>query len=306
MRLARVTFIGVRGLADATYEFTAQGARRPGDVVFTGPSGAGKTRTLDAIAAAKEAIAPYGLPTRGAAWAPDGGGVATIELTVRVDDAEMDRLQTSDVDLRAVVRLASAAVKVDAHPALRALFHAYGHDGAIGKVELFGADRRLAALPPFAGLSVIEQRPQRCARDPSKYGFVPRFLRDVDPASEGARALAARIAALSPTVRFTPEVPRRLGMPRCLTSKDGAPVELRELADSEKDAVIFAATATAFGLDRSVLLIDRPDRFVAPAALPAFVAGLRTLGVDNQLVLTSSSPDLAAAAAPAVAFTLRR
>ena len=83
MKLARVSFLGVRGLADATYDLVGPSGVPHDLVVVTGPTASGKTRFLEAVVAAKEAIAPYGLLQAGAPWVASGsvGAVAVTPKT---------------------------------------------------------------------------------------------------------------------------------------------------------------------------------------------------------------------------------
>jgi hypothetical protein len=163
----------------------------------------------------------------------------------------------------------------------------YAHDPAVGKFEYFPATRVLPVLPPFGGVRVTEQRILRAGSDPRKYGFVVRFLHELHGDPEQERSFAALLEALSPTVRYVAGDPGD-GLPRCLASKGGERVAPDELSEGEVDAVLFAATAVAIGLSRSVVLIDRPDLFVDPAHARSLAAGLRRLGHDNQLLCTAS------------------
>ncbi|HEY4116704.1 MAG TPA: hypothetical protein VGM56_02560, partial [Byssovorax sp.] len=70
------------------------------------------------------------------------------------------------------------------------------------------------------------------------------------------------------------------------------------------DAVLLAATAIAIDLVSSLVLVDRPELYADPANFGAFVKGLGALGDDNQLVLASSSAELAAAAPDALIVRL--
>jgi hypothetical protein len=52
------------------------------------------------------------------------------------------------------------------------------------------------------------------------------------------------------------------------------------------------------------VLIDRPELYADARWLRNFMVGLRSLGEDNQLILASSSPELAAAAEDALVVSL--
>lgn len=312
MKIQRVTFLGVRGVGDATLDLTAHGAQRtqgthrtqgmqgtqragePHDtVVITGPSASGKTRMLEALVAAKEAIGPYGLPPVGEPWI-GAGSAAKIVLTFHLDAAERDYAGTSSPTLEAEVIFGPERARSEASEGLRAVLDRYSHDPAQGKLEYFPASRRVPPHAPFAGLGTTEQRLGRAGKDPRKYSFVVSLLRALEHDKPRAAGFAARLEALSPTCRYLPGSTDVI--PRCFSSRGGPAATVTELADGEADAVIFAATAVTVGLDRSIVLIDRPDLHLDdPAHL---LGGLAALGQHNQLFLTAG-PALAAAAAAA-------
>jgi energy-coupling factor transporter ATP-binding protein EcfA2 len=303
MKLARVSFLGVRGLADATYDFVAGGGAPHDLVVVTGPTASGKTRFLEAILATKEAIGPYGLPPSGASWVASGAFGAKVSLAFWLDEEERAYAGTSSAIMEADVTWSAQRGAADADDGLVAVLERYDHRPDRGKVEYFAATRRLPSHPPFHGTGPLEQRLLRGGRDARKYACVPRFLAELRANPAATRAFAARLEALSPTARYVRPATAD-GVPRCFTSRGGAPLTPMELSDGEADAVLFAATATTIALGRSVLLVDRPEIHADPSRLGALVAGLRALGPDNQLVLASASPELVAAARPAHVVTL--
>jgi len=303
MKLQSVSFAGVRGLRDASFDFAGRDGAPQDVVVFTGPTASGKTRALEAILAAKEAIAPYGPMVAGAPWIAAGSAAAKVKLAFWLDPEEQALAGASSPALAAEVSFLPQRARGEAEEGLVAALARYAHGGGAGKVEYFPANRAIPMLPPFPGLGAAEQRMLRATRDARKYGFVVRALRDLEGDAARGRAFAAHLEALSPTCRHVAGTASE-GLPRCLSSRGGPPVTPGELSDSEADAVIFAATATFIGLDRSLVLVDRPDLHVDAAYARRFVAGLRSLGEGCQLLLASPSPDFAAAAAPAHVVTL--
>lgn len=299
MKIQHVTFLGVHGLADASFDFTNPQTGTPHDVVLvSGPSASGKTRMLEAIVAAKEAIAPYGAALPGASWIASGSAISKVALSFHLDDEERTFAGTSSPIAEAEATFLPGRVRSEADEGLTAVLGRYAHGRKTGKVEYFPATRRVPSFGPFGGLGVLEQRVARPAKDARKYSFVLRFLRELDSDPAAAQAFAERLAALSPTCRHEREGAPG-GVPRCLRSRGGAPAPVSELSDSEQDAVLLAATAVAIDLSCSLVLIDRPDLFTDPGYAGGLVAGLRGLGEGNQLILASSSPELAAAAEPA-------
>jgi hypothetical protein len=183
----------------------------------------------------------------------------------------------------------------------------YSHDPAHGKLEYFPATRRLLPHPPFTGLGVAEQRIARPGKDARKYSFVVPFLLSLQHDARRAERFASRLAALCPAVAYAPD-PEGAPIPRCFRSRGGPPATPFELSSGETDAVVFAATATAIGLERSLVLVDRPDLHLDD--VERLAAGLAALGQDNQLFLAASAAstglaDRLAAAAGAHLVTLK-
>jgi hypothetical protein len=303
MKLSRVTFLGVRGLADATYDLTDPTTGEPRDVVvFTGPAASGKTRALEAIAAAKEAIGPYGPLQPGAPWIAGEGVAAKVTLGFHLDDEERVYAGTEGALVDGEAAFFPDTPRGEAEEGLSAVLERYDHRGN-GKLEYFPATRRIPQYAPFHGTGPLDQRGLRAGKDPRKYSFIPRFLQDLEGAPAEAEAFAQRLAALSSTVRWERGGGGK-GVPRAFKSRNGSAVTPAELADGEANAVIFAATAVAIQLVRSIVLVDRPELYVDTAEIPRFIAGLSALGRDNQLVLASSSPAVLAAATNAAVVRL--
>lgn len=305
MKLQRVAFLGVRGVKDATYDLARAGTGGPHDVVvISGPTASGKTRLLEALMAAKEAIGPYGLMVVGAPWIAPGAPVSTIELTFSLDEAERAFAKASSKVVDAEVTFLPGRARAVAPGGLIALLGRYTHDPSKGKFEYFPANRRLPSFGPFDGCSSAEQMLYRAGKEGRKYSFVVNGLRALSNDPEQAARFAAKLSKLSATVRYVAPAAAGEGPLHCLSSRGGAPRGPGELSDAEADAVLFAATAVAIGLDGSVLLIDRPDLYVDPQGLPSFVAGLLALGAGNQVFLASSNPSVAAAAERAFVIAL--
>jgi hypothetical protein len=298
VKLAGVAFLGVRGVADAAYDLVDPGTGRAADVVVVRGAGAsGKTRLLEAIVAAKEAIAPYG----GDPW-PDpllrDGVAAKVRLVVDLDEEERFFAGLTDARVEAEVALRPGRAEAIAPAGLRAVLGRYTHGAGAGKVEYVPASRVVPAQVGRGALDPASQRALRATRRPDKYAFVPRLLAELAPDDADADAFAQALAALSPTCRFEPRGAR------CLRSRGGPLATVHEVSDGERDAVLFAATAVAIDLRSSIMLVDRPDLHVAPGGAARFVAGLRALGDDNQLVLAVTSPAMLAALAGAPAIAL--
>lgn len=303
MKIQRLTFLGVRGLSDTTFDLTDPASGAPHDVVFiTGPAASGKTRALEAIIAGKEGVAPYGPVGLGSPWIAPDSSAAKVAITYHLDEEERVYAGTNEPTMEGETTFLPQRPRPEADEGLIAVLERYDHASGYGKVEYFPSNRRLPIFPPFHGTNTLEQRILRPGKDPRKYSFVLRFLRDLEDNKAAAAAFAEKLAALSSTLRYEPEGPVD-GMPRCFRSRGGPNVAPTEISDAEGDAVIFAATAVAMQLVRSILLIDRPELFTDARELPRFLGGLRALG-GNQLIMATSSPEMLAAAQGALVLRL--
>jgi hypothetical protein len=303
MKIRRATFLGVRGVADAAYDFVNPRTGLPHDfIVVTGPAASGKTRLLEAIVAAKEALGPYGPPLPGAQWIQPDGILSKIVLTLHLDEEEQMYAGASSAVVEGEASFFPQRARGEVDEGVVALLQRYKHDGS-SKLEYFPATRRIPPLGPIHGLGEAEQRLHRASKDARKYGFIQRFLKQLEMEPSRSRAFAEKLAALSSTCRHEPGAPSD-GVARCLSSRGGPLVSANELSDAEADAVVLAATAVAIGLSRSLVLIDRPELYTDAADTPRLLSGLQALGEGNQVIVASSSPALLAAARDALVVRL--
>ncbi|MFO0617941.1 MAG: hypothetical protein U0414_35450 [Polyangiaceae bacterium] len=302
MKIQRATFMGVAGVPDLTLDLTDGRSGAPNPlVVVTGPGASGKTRLVEALIAAKEAIRPYAALAPGAPWIRAGGGAAKILVQFHLDEAEREFAGSASQTVDAEVIFHPERVNAESDDGLRAVLGRYSHNPAYGKVDYFPAERRIPTFPPFPGLGAGEQRVARLGKDQRKYGFVLPFLRSLDQDGARRERFAATLALLSPSCRYVPDTSGD-GVPRCFSSRGGAPANVGQLSQGEADAVLFAATAAVIGLDHSLVFVDRPD--LHREDVDALVEGLAQLGRDNQLWLTGG-PRVVAAARGAHVVTLK-
>jgi len=305
MKLARVTFLGVRGLNDATYDLLSAGTGLPHDlVVVTGGSGSGKTRFLEAIALAKEIVAPYGVMPSPTGWLQGAGEAAKIVLTWFLNEEERAAAGVAEALATTEALLLEDAIRADIDDGVQAVLERYEHDGTRGKLEYFPWDRRLVGYGNSVGLEEMEQQLYRASNDPRKYSFLPRFFGALRKETAMAEYFSTLLSYLSNTVRYVAPGPEREAW-ECLSSRGASPVAAHQLSSAEGDAVVFAATAALTQLSHSLVLVDRPDLHAEPARVHAFVAALGTsLGVQNQLIVTSQSRELLSAIDPAQVIRL--
>ncbi|MFO0549043.1 MAG: hypothetical protein U0271_11690 [Polyangiaceae bacterium] len=298
MKLLRVMFLGVRGLADATHDLVHPASGRAHSfVVVTGPAASGKTRLLEAILFAKNVIGSYGSP----AGDPSGfvrgeDEAAKIALTLDLSDEERAFAGVEEAYPTVEALLRYDALGKEAHEGVEVLFERYDHDPRHGKFEYFPANRQLLPYGTPHGLDPIEQGLLRTGSDVRKYSFVPRLLATLSEDAKRAAEFDGLLAELAPTLRRTPADPSTPWA--CLTSRGRAPVAPSSLSSAETDAVIFAATAALTRLSHSIVLVDRPELYVEPARVAAFVGALRALGTDNQLIVATNNAEVVSSVEP--------
>ncbi|MBL8740309.1 MAG: hypothetical protein JNK04_04415 [Myxococcales bacterium] len=78
----------------------------------------------------------------------------------------------------------------------------------------------------------------------------------------------------------------------------GPHVFYADLSSSEADAVLIAATVAMTGLSNSIVFLDRPEMYVPSDRLVAWVHNLAGVGQNNQWIVATSDPRLAAAVEP--------
>lgn len=303
MKLRKIAFKGVRGLADGAWDLTDQGTGEPASLVLvTGPSASGKTRFLEALVTAKEHVAPYAARPMIAPWIRPGDIAAKVGLTWHLtpDEQAYGALADGPAETESIFTTVGATYPED--DGIVAVLKRYEHGHTAGKIEYLPAHRLVPMNGLGVGLSPFEQRPLRATGDPRKLASVVRVVHELSGGGPTADYFAALLERLSPTCRFEP-APAGDAFPRCFPGPSG-PRSVRELSSGELDAVVMAAMAVLLGLSHSVLLIDEPDLFTDAARVPELAEGLLALGQDVQVIATTRAPEAWRAARPGQVITL--
>lgn len=314
MKISSIAMSGVRGLPDRRFDFNNPTTGQPLDVVFlTGPMGSGKTRLLEALMAAKEDVMPYTFRPMAGDWVRHGEDTAKMTVEWRLNEDERASTGADQETIKSETILGKTVFGILEHdPALQMVLGSYEHDPSVGKLEYFHAQRQLMQSTAALGRTrdVDAERRLRLDKRPDKYAGLRQFLLELcvglhdpgedDPApgEEGAARFARAFSELCKSKRFNGVSMMKDGRMRVRFVGAGqVDVDLDELSDGEKQAVIFAATFLSVGLSHSVIFIDRPELYIAEGDVAAFFSAITRLGKDNQIFAATSSPSLLATAA---------
>jgi predicted ATPase len=314
MKIRRLQTHDVAALRDATHDLAHPQTGEALDVVVvTGPPASGKTTLLETIIAAKESAAPYGgssPPVRVAR----GTTSAKIEAEWMLSPAEARRIGETRRSIKSEVLAGALTLPTLPRDAgLGVILGGYAHDPEIGKVEYFHAGRALlpggTTLGSFAGSESNERR-NRFSKATDKYRALRQVLLEhavaerLDDRSRDAATprfterFAAAFASLCSTRTFAGVDRTADGFRVRFADALGDIVDVDDLSDSERQAVIFAATFIHLELHHSIVLVDSPELFLPPSAVVGFATALTAMGRDNQLIFATSSPELVAAVEP--------
>ncbi|MEP7123283.1 MAG: hypothetical protein ABJE95_20310 [Byssovorax sp.] len=313
MKLRRVTTDGVRGLSDRFHDLTVRGGAAASVVVLIGPTGAGKTSFLDAIAAAKEDISPWGARHSSSKVVRHGAGAAKIRIEWELNDEERERMGAFAGPIESESIFSPTTPPGQGHdPRIEALLERYDHLPAHGKMEYFFAERTLAR--EAIGLSALDpsmQKRMRLDRDLRKHGALHKYLVELHlglrerTGAPGPERFATAFARLCPGRAVLGLVRTGERMELMFDSGTNGPVPMQGLSHAEQQAVLFAGTFELLGLSRSIVLVDTPELHQSDADVAAFARGITELGSDNQIVFATGSSSLAEAIPGAVIIELR-
>ncbi len=280
MKLYAVKTVDVLGVPNGSYSF-AKSEEAAHDVVFlTGASGAGKTRFLEMIVAARELLTTGEREPHGLGFIRPGNRSAKVVLSWELDAEERATIGSKG-PIASTEVIFQEDEEDDTDSRMRFLIERYAHDDETPKFEYFSERRRLDVGGGGASLDEAEQLYLRTDSSPRKFSWVPAFLEELPDRPESASRFADLVGRLSGTAAY--DLERHV-----LTSKGRVLSALEQLTASEADAVMFASTATLVGLSRSIVLIDRPELHgLEPARA---MDGLSALGSKNQLILATGSP----------------
>jgi len=278
MRLMRFS-VSARG-GEPARELLFGDERRAYDLVtITGPSGAGKTSTLEAIALHKEHLAPYhAQPTAGDFLGQDDKALLEIESTWKLDESELAESGSDNDVMVARSRFVDGIGSVDADPALTFYLGRFHTEDWVPKVDLFPEARLAPPRGAAGGHAALWQRMYRLSLDTRKYAGLPKLL--VDATAEKANVLRELLLEMCPGLSLRDDG---------LSFSWGRGVlRLSQLSLSQRLCFELAATFVLVGLRRSVVMIDGIERGLPPQTALRVVEALRSYAPDAQLILTTN------------------
>lgn len=284
MKLLGIQAIDILGVQNGVYSFAKTQEEAHDRVLITGGPGTGKTRLLELIVAAREMLANSERVMDPLSFIRPENTTAKAILYWQLGAEEQATIGAASPAVSTeVIFTQDEEDEVDAR--MNFLLERYGHDDATPKFEYFSAQRRLDVGGGAVSLEEGEQQGLRTSPSPRKFSWVPLFLEMLPDDPERSARFAGILERLSPTCAYDVES-------HVLSSRGRRLRSLTELSASEADAVMFGATAALVGLSGSIVLIDRPELHGIEAQRA--IAGLSALGSDNQLIMATSSPALAA------------
>ncbi|MBL9026492.1 MAG: ATP-binding protein [Myxococcales bacterium] len=294
MKIRTITTSGLRSVPDRTFSLTGDAAVPFDVVVVTGPPSSGKTTFLDAIAAHKEVVSPYGAPPPARDLIRPGGTTAKISVEWWLDPAELDTAGLKGPSTSETVFKRQGLHGSDADPGLLAVLERYSHYTGIGKIDYFPDDRGLPLHGALVSDVVLDQRFQRLTRGPGKYASLVRFVRNMLLGTDDQsrlEPLKQLFHALCPW-RTLASV-NGVGMP-VFHATNGLETPLDKLSGAEQQAFLFAATVVMVGLFDSVVLIDTLELRLAPGEAARVLAALKAYAPTNQWIVATTDPEIVA------------
>jgi len=289
MRIDAIEFDGVRGLADGSYDFPpVEGL----DVIaVTGGPGAGKTTFLDAIAAAKERVIPYGLPDVQWQWlVPLDQPSSRIRLIFGLSEAERTRLRVEARELAIEAILGERGARTPKPSrAIAELLGTWSSRPDIGRMGYFHAER---ALPPPNVSPIPADTPARLANDATRYA---RLSSIVAEGRQPALGRASRRLEEATGYAITGVAPYR-GRDEIRVAREGrSPVFFSCLSATERQLVLFALAFSDPGFEDSIVLLDTPEIAFGDQGALDLLRRLSTWGAQNQLIVATTSQAILAA-----------
>lgn len=294
-------------LRDSNYDFVTDS--KPSDVIIiSGGPGSGKTGLLELIASVKESIGSYGGVGFPNPLARDSDYPVEVTSVWFMTEKETQIYRSGRDIIESSVQFPKNVLLPNDH-ALSDFLSTYTHEED-GKMEYFPSNRSLGS----SGIKYSDlesERRLRISKNPNKYSSVRYFLTKIetDSALQSARMLRDEgirnyrpmpdpVSKFNSILKgFTNQIAfHGLSSGKhqniLFENSHGRILELDELSESQKQAVLFAATASHIGLNNSIVLIDEPELHLHHSMHTEMLKSLHYMGNDNQLFVATGSESI--------------
>lgn len=305
MRILGVQVTGLKGLRDGHHSFVDGGGSPLDTVLITGDGGSGKTRLLEAIIAAKEAIGAWGSTGRLARLRRPDVPRATIIARWLLSESERAEagLESGEHETECILDDRGAACS-GSPPGLARVFRSH-HEAGLARFGYLHADRYLpdyasdeprpfmalgadnrkfAHLLKAAALSLREEQVDAARMLAEGELPLPGARSRLTDMRESLRPLLPRHALISAVLEDAPDlIFQTMGDER---------VRASEMSASERQALLLALDALMSHRRTGIILLDGPELQRHPAEHVQFFNAYRELVDASQLIAATSSAAL--------------
>jgi hypothetical protein len=307
MKIASLRLSSFLGAPDGDYVLgDANGKPKP-LVLVRGGARSGKTSFLQAIATVRRHLSMVGPPPSPERGLARGARRGEISATWILSEEEARMAEIVEPAVMAIFPLGPAVVPPLPDAGVSRVFAAPVEAPAIGKVMYLGADRRwprrdeaLAVIGPhlpsssadFAGLPLALCEMAVADGERAVRGIRNQGVLGVWEQHDSLEPLRQMLVPVLPHLRL--EGARRIdGVPEVLFARgDGEIFSAFELSSGEQAIVLMTTIFFLLKLSHSVVLIDEPERSIAPAERAGWLRAIQSFGADNQIIIASDAPEL--------------
>ena len=299
MRIQSVETSGIKLFGERTLDFRDRNRRAAQLVVVVGGPGTGKTYLLELIAAAKEAIAPYGpMPDdKRFLAAADAPGKVALSWWLSDDEAgDMDTTEALRVTETMWGGVLSLVAENDAD--MLRLLARHDESSPTGKLVYYQATRTLPIGAAGSGRHVR----LALTNDNAKFDGLDAYVADLcldgvarlakDEASPHLARFISLFSSLCGSVTLNGLVRTRSGIQPSFLRGD-TEIPLVDLSHSEREAFLLSASLCRSMVSSSIVLLDEPELRCAPSQLLGRLRALLAFDPTNQFIVATRHRALA-------------
>lgn len=308
MKLASLRLDGFLGAPSGDYVLCDTTGKPKPLVLVTGGARCGKSSFLEAIGVMRQHLSMTGpLPSPEALLARGARkGELAASWVLSEDEQRYGELAQSAA--LTVFPLGAGVVPRLPDAGLARVFGAGLEDRDIGKVFKLGPERRwprraetIDLIPtgpqvdasfatlPFALAELAARDGERAVR-----GLRSQGLMGVWDQPDSLEPLRQMLIPALPHLRLDTARRTERGPDVLFSRSDGELTSAFELSTSERAVLLVATVFFLLRLERSVVLIDEPELHIPPPERAAWLRALMSFGADNQIIVASDAPEIAA------------